>query len=90
MADALSRQTYPEQSKDAPDPLDSIPSTSIASITTAEEHNQVTFYSHENNSEPLQQPNVCPIFNVDSIETLQNQCPDFGPMYAYFAEGTIR
>lgn len=90
VADALSRRTYPEHPKDAPDPEDLIPSTTLASLTTTEEHNQATFfYAHEKQNTLSQEQIICPVFSIDNIGELQSECPDFCPMHAYFAQGKL-
>ncbi|KAK3084156.1 hypothetical protein FSP39_009188 [Pinctada imbricata] len=91
-ADALSRRPYPEYPENATEPEDAIPCANISVITTPEEnhdHNQVTFFYKNDHIEQHQEPNMCPVNLPDSIGKLQQECPDFGPLYAYFKDGDL-
>lgn len=91
VADALSRRTYPDQPKNAPDPEDLIPSTNVSALTTNEEHNQVTFFYKNDTFQDtlLEKPFLCPVSSVDSVGQLQSQYSDFSAMYAYLMHGTV-
>lgn len=95
VADALSRRNYPQPPKKAEEPEDVIPSTATVSVlSTPSEHNQATFfYKNENcgsqQSKHQTQSNVCTIDESTEIGQLQSQCPDFGPLHAYFTDGAV-
>lgn len=90
VADAFSLRSYPEHPTDSPDPEDLILSTTLASLTTPEEHNQATFfYAHSKQNALSQQQIICPVFSIENIGEHQSACPNFGPMYAYFAQGKV-
>lgn len=89
VADALSRRPYPETSESLPESEDVIPSSDVSSLESNKVFNETTFFYKRSEDSIASKTTshtacVCAIDTNPSIAELQQDCPDFGPMYKYF------
>lgn len=89
VADALSRRPYPETSESLPESEDVIPSADVSSLESNKVFYETTFFYKRSEDSIVSETTshtacVCAIDTNPSIAELQQDCPDFGPMYKYF------